>query len=98
MSRRFLVDHLHLQSPLLRSTWYADTLFSKVKSIRGNTFTNAFTEARFTKVVPVTARFDVRQFLVDFTDDVGIPKCLVKEGAGGFTSKGKQFMKLGFFA
>ena len=31
MLRRLQVDHLHQHRPLLRGTWYADTLFSKVK-------------------------------------------------------------------
>ena len=93
MSRRLRVDHLHLQRPLLRGTWYADTLLSKVKSIRGNTCANVFTQGRFTKVVPMKSRSDAGQSLVDFTDDVGIPERLVKDGAGELTGKGKKFMK-----
>ena len=55
MSRRIRVDHLHLHRLLIRGTWYADKLLSKVKSIRGNTCANEFTQGRFTKVVPMTA-------------------------------------------
>ena len=82
MSRRLRVDHLRLHRPVLRGTWYADTLFSKIKSIIGNTWANVFMQGRFTKIVPMTARSDARQLLVDFTDDVGIPKRLVTDGAG----------------
>ena len=35
MNRRLRVDYLHLYRPLLRGTWFVDTLMSKVKSIRG---------------------------------------------------------------
>ena len=87
MSRTLRFDHLHLHRPLLRGTWYAETLLSKVKSIIGNTCTNVFTQGKFTKVVPITARSNAGQSLVDFTDDVGIPKRLVTDGAGEFTSK-----------
>ena len=73
--------------------WYVDTLFFKVKSIRGNTSTNVFTQGRFTKVVPMIARSDAGQSLVDFTDDVGIPKRLVTDGTGEFTGKGNHFVK-----
>ena len=66
---------------------------SKVKSIRGNNCANVFTPGRFTMVVPVTACSDAGQSLVDFTDDVGIPKHLVTDGAGEFTGKGKQFVR-----
>ena len=51
MSRRLQVDHLHLHRHLLGGTWYADTLLSKFKPIRGNTCTNVFTQGNFTKVV-----------------------------------------------
>ena len=58
MSRRLQVDHLHLYRPLLCGAWYAGTLLSKAKSIRGNTYANVFTQGNFTKVVPMTAPFD----------------------------------------
>ena len=93
MSIRLRVDHLHLHRPLLRGTWYTDTLFSNFKSVRVNTCANILTQGRFTKVVPMTARSDMGRSLVDFTDDVGIPKRLVTDGAGWFAGKGKQFVK-----
>ena len=93
MSRRLQVDHLHLHRHLLGGTWYADTLLYKVKPIRGNTCTNVFTQGNFTKVVLVTARSDAGQSMVDFTDNVGIPKHLVMDGAGEFSDKGKHFVK-----
>ena len=58
---------------------------SKVKSIRGNTCANVFTQGQFTKVVSMTAQSDAGQSLVDFTGDVGIPERLVTDGAGEFT-------------
>ena len=93
ISRRLRVDHLHLHMPLLRGTWDADTVLSKVKSIRENTCANVFMQGKLTKVVPMTARSDAGQSLVDFTDDVGILERLVTDGAGEFTGKGKQFVK-----
>ena len=93
ISRRLQVDQLHLHRPLLRGKWYADTLLYKVNSIRGNNYSNVFTQGNFTKVVPTTARSDAGQLLVDFTDDVGIPKRLVIDDAREFTGKGKHFAK-----
>ena len=55
---------------------------SKVNSIRGNKRANKFTQGNFTKVVPMTARSESGQSLVDFTGDVGIPEHLVTDGAG----------------
>ena len=54
----------------------------KVKSIRGNKCINIFTQGKFTKVVPMTARSESGQSLVDFTDNVIIPEHLVTDCAG----------------
>ena len=50
-------------------------------------------KGKLTKVVPMTARSDVGQSLVDSTDDVGIPERLVTDGLGEFTGIINQFMK-----
>ena len=41
----------------------------------------------------MTARSDAGQWLVDFTDDVGITERLATDGAREFTGKGKQLVK-----
>ena len=56
MSRRVRVDHLDLHRPLMRGTWYADTLSAKVKSLTGNTCANIYTQGKFTKVIAMTAK------------------------------------------
>ena len=93
MTSRLRVDHLHLHIPLLRGTWFADTMMYKLKSIRGNKCANIFTQGKFTKVVPMTARSESGQSLVDNTDDVRIPKHLVTDGAGEFTGRETEFVK-----
>ena len=50
-------------------------------------------QGKFKKVVLMTAQSDAGKLLVDFMDDIGIPKRLVTDGAGEFTGKGKQFVK-----
>ena len=93
MTRQLRVHHLHLNRPLLRGTWLADTLISKVKSIKGNKCTNIFMQGKFTKVVPMTERSESGQLLVNFTDNVGIPEDLVADGAGEFTCRETEFAK-----
>ena len=66
---------------------------SKVKSIRGNTCANVFTQVKFTKVVPMAVQYDAGQSLVDLTDNVGIPERLVTDVAGEFTGKVNKFVK-----
>ena len=87
MTRQLRVNNLHLHRPLLQGTWFADTLISKVKPIRGNKCANIFIQGKFTKVVPMTACSELGQSLVKFTDDVGIPEHLVTDGAGEFTGR-----------
>ena len=52
-----------------------------------------FTQGKFTKVVPMAARSESGQSLVNFTDDVRIPKHLVTDGAGEFTGRATEFVK-----
>jgi hypothetical protein len=40
----------------LKGTWYLDTLIAKVKLLLGNKCANAFTNGKYTKVVPMTSR------------------------------------------
>ena len=70
-----------------------DTMFSKVKSILGNTCTNVFTQGKFTRVVPMSGSTEARKSFCDFTDDVGIPETLWVDGAGEFTGKHTDFVK-----
>jgi hypothetical protein len=93
MTRRLRVDHLHLHHPRLRGTWLANTLVSKYKSKLGNRYANVFTQGKFTRVVPMTARSNAGKSLVEFTDDVGIPEALVMERATKFTGRHTDFVK-----
>jgi hypothetical protein len=53
---------------------------SKVKSKLGNTCANIYTQGKFSLVILMMSRKDVRKSLVDFTDDVGVPKFLITDG------------------
>ena len=92
MKKRLRVDHFHQHRPLLRGTWFADNLMSKIKSIIGNNCANIFTQGKFAKVVPMTARLESGQSLVDFTDNIGIPEHLVTDGTGEFTGRATEFV------
>ena len=66
---------------------------SKVKSIKGNKCANLFTRSKFTKVVPMIARSESGQLLVNFTDNVRINEHLVTDGAGESTGRATEFVK-----
>ena len=64
-----------------------------MKSIRGNTCAQFYTNGKFTKVLPMTSRKDVGKTLTDFSDDVGIPNILIMDGAAELTGRHTEFMK-----
>ena len=81
LHRRYRVDHLHLNRYRLNGDWYTDTLFSKVKSIKGNKCAQVYTNGSFTSVHPMTSNSQIGQTLTDFSDDVGIPDTLYTDAA-----------------
>jgi hypothetical protein len=56
-----------------------DTLFSKVKSIKGNVCAQVITNGHYTRVYPMPSKASkhIAQALRDFIDDVGVPDELV---------------------
>jgi hypothetical protein len=93
MSRRVRVDHLDLHKPRLPGTWFVDGLVARVRSLSQNLYAYVYTQGRFVKAIPVTAKAEAGQTLIDFTDDVGIPERLVSDGAGEFTGRETEFVK-----
>jgi len=73
LQRRYLADNLHLNRLRLRTTFYTDALFSKVKSINGMTCAQVFTDGKSPFVYPMPTKKDVGKALTDFMDDAGIP-------------------------
>jgi len=72
----------HLNFPNLRGRWYTDTLFSKVKSIRGNKGAQVFTNGKgFDCIYPHVSKSCAGEGLTRFIQDVGVPQTLVMDGA-----------------
>jgi hypothetical protein len=91
LTRRYRVDHLNLNRRRLNDTFYTDTLFSRVKSLKGFTCAQVYTNGRYTRVFPMALKSseNIAQTLRDFVDDVGIPNTLVcdlaTEQVGSYT-------------
>jgi hypothetical protein len=77
----------------LQATFYTDTLFSKVISIKGNKCAQLFTSANFIKIYPMVSKSQVGTALQDFADDVGIMDQLIVDGAAEQTGPKTKFMK-----
>ena len=89
MSRRFRTDlyqrrYRRLGGPNAR--FHTDTLFSKVKSILGDTCAQLYTNSiGYTKVYPMSAEHKAHESLTTFIHQVGIPHELHSDGAKALT-------------
>ena len=65
----------------LNTIWYTDTLFSKQKSIIGNTCAQIFTDRKgFTYVHPIKSKAQASEALHKVTFDVGVPNTMISYG------------------
>jgi hypothetical protein len=73
-----------------------DTLFVKIKSLDGNTFENVYMQGKFTHVIPMPNKMRPKcaNSLIEFTNNVGILDEVVTDGAGKFTSRHTEFVKI----
>jgi len=82
VERRLRTSQAHLCYPVLSVTIYSDTMFPGVKSIRGHTCVQVFTDGHgFIRVYPLKKKADAHHALVQFIQDVGIPKALLTDNA-----------------
>ena len=96
LNRRYRVDHLNLNRKRLHDTFYMDTLFSKVKSLGGNTCAQLITNGTFTRIYPMESKASthIAVALNAFVGDVGIPDTLVCDLASEQTGKNSDVMTL----
>ena len=93
ITRRYRVDHLHLHRRRLNRTFYTDTLFSRVTSLRGHKCAQVFTDGSFTTVYPMHSKKEASDALRMFIQDVGIPDTLMADLAGEQTGDDTEFIK-----
>jgi hypothetical protein len=68
LHRRYCVDHLHLNRQRLNGDWFANTSFSNVISIQGNTCAQVFTKGLFTTICPLDSKAKVVQASTEFAE------------------------------
>jgi hypothetical protein len=82
LERRLRISQAHLCYPSLNVTIYSDTLFPSLKSVRGFTCAQLFTDGHcFAHVYPLKRKGDAHYALVQFIQDVGIPKGILTDCA-----------------
>jgi len=93
LSRRYRTDILQSRLRILNDTFYTDTLFSGVKSLKGNTCGQIFTNGRYVYLEPMASKSKAGEALDSFEQEAGIPRKLVFDGALEQTGPGTAFMK-----
>jgi hypothetical protein len=79
---RLKTSQAHLRYPSLNITIYSDTLFPSLKSIRGYTCAQLFTDGYcFVHIYPLKRKGDAHHALLQFMQDVGIRKGLLTDCA-----------------
>jgi hypothetical protein len=82
LERRLKTSQAHMRFPTLDLRIYSDTLFSQKKSIRGFPCAQVFMDGKcFCWVYPLRSKGDAHQALMQFIQDVGIPKELLTDCA-----------------
>ena len=79
----------------LSTRFYTDTLFAKVKSIKGNTCAQVFAtnDIGFVRVHPMTSKAQAGEALRGLAEDVGVPNEIVCDGAAEQVGPKSDFYK-----
>ena len=77
----------------LNDTFYSDTMFSGLRSIRGNTCAQIFTNGKFVHLEPIHRKAEAGEALHSMIDEVGIPDKMVFDGAKEQTGPKSEFMR-----
>lgn len=80
LEHRLRTSQAHLRYPSLNVTIYSDTLFPSLKLVPGYTCAQLFTDGHFFACMyPLKRKGDAHCALVQFIQDVGIPKGLLTD-------------------
>ena len=75
-----------LKFPRIQTDVYTDTLFGKIKSLRGNKCCQIYcTPFHYVKAIPMKAKEDAHSTLNTFFKDVGIPAAMIPDNAKELT-------------
>ncbi len=82
IERRLRTSQAHMRFPSLLMTLCLDTVFSHIRSVRGYTCAQIFTDGHgFVRIYPMRSKSDAHHALMRFIHEVGIPKNLLTDRA-----------------
>jgi hypothetical protein len=86
-------DVLQSKRKRLNDTFYTDTMFSGIRSLRGNTCAQLFTNGKFVHFEPIERKSQAGETLHLMIDEVGIPNQIISDGAPEQTGMRSEFMR-----
>ena len=93
LTRCYHTDYMTLHHRRLHSTFYSDTLFSRVQSLHGHKSAQVISDGRFIHVYPMESKSSAGEGLSHFVSDVGIPDVLVTDNAPEMIGANTDFQK-----
>jgi len=94
LTRRYRTDYMALRHRRLHTTFYSDTLFTKVHSLHGYKCAQVITDGRFVHVYPMVSKSGAGDALQHFVSEVGIPDIIVTDNAPELTGRDSEFQKI----
>ena len=93
LSRRYRTDIMLSHLRRLATTVFTDTMFGKIKSLKGNTCGQIFSAGKFVHFEPMVRKSSAGDKLNCFFHEVGVPERLVFDGAKEQCGPESEFMK-----
>ena len=95
LKRRYRTDNMSLSLRRLNTRFYTDTLFAKVKSLKGNTCAQVFAtdDIGFVRVHPMSSKSQAGEALRGLAEDIGVPNEIVCDGASEQVGPKSDFYK-----
>lgn len=97
LTRRYRTDLLSLRYRRLNGVMYSDTMFSRYKSIIGNTCAQMFTIGGLVRAGPMATKGGAGYEFDTFVQDVGAPNNVVVDNVQEQVAKGSYFQKVARF-
>ena len=94
LTRRYRTDLLSHRYRRLNDVWYTDTAFATVKSLRGNTCSQIFTNTRMVVGVPMESKSEAGTSLGTLCEEVGVPNTIIFDNAAEQCGPKTKFMNI----
>jgi hypothetical protein len=94
LSQQYRTDIMQSKRQRLNDTFYIDTMFSGIRSLRGNTCAQVFTNGKYVHMEPGERKSQAGEALRSMINKVGIPDIIIFDKAKEQTGRKSELMRL----